>query len=71
MEKLQADELRRLVRTVFPPLSAKENLAILVDIPNAAADDTPAWQQRRAMAYEWYRILSEKTAGNKTPTRRI
>lgn len=60
MVNLEAKYLRRLVRTVFPPLADEESLAILLDIPNTPESDTPAWRLRRALAYEWYRSLSDR-----------
>lgn len=47
-----------LIRTVFAPGPDDRQLLILVDVPNATVGDTPAWSDRRTLAYAWYEQLS-------------
>lgn len=57
-EKLTANELVALIRRVFMPSSKDRRLAILVDLPDEAAPDNPAWRARREMAADWARLLA-------------
>lgn len=59
MDQLSSDELINLLLSVFPPHSSDHYLGILVDIPKDPAKDTPAWKDRRELAYQWYEILKE------------
>ncbi len=61
-EKLSGQELTQLVRRVFAPTTADQGLAIMVDLPDAAVPDNPAWRQRRAMAAEWAGLLEAHRA---------
>ncbi len=58
MQSLKHDELLQLIRTVFPTLSQDRALGILVDLPRDADEDNPDWQQRRQLAWHWYKDLS-------------
>lgn len=62
MEKLTANELVNLVKTVFPAMPNDRRLAILVDVPRNPVSDNPAWRLRRQLAGEWYAVL-ESQAG--------
>ncbi len=58
MERLSAAEWISLVRGVFAPDPARDRgLAFLIDVPDDAVPDTPAWRERRAMALEWVHDL--------------
>ncbi len=57
METLMPDELRQLIRSVFPPLPGDRKLAVLIDVPSRLEDDRPEWAARRLLAYEWSRVL--------------
>ncbi len=52
-------ELAELVRRVFQPTAADRRLAVLVDLPDAALPDRPAWAARRRLARDW----AERLAG--------
>ncbi len=45
-------DLRKLLIDVFEP-SAGETVLVATDVPHGTLVDTPAWQDRRAMAREW------------------
>jgi Thermophilic metalloprotease (M29) len=51
-------ELRKLFGDVFDP-EAGETAAVFVDLPHGEIEDTPAWQERRAMAERWHAALRE------------
>lgn len=53
MLTLTDKEWIRLIRSVFSPRASDLRLAILVDVPSGADQDTPAWKSRRAMAFAW------------------
>jgi hypothetical protein len=57
-ESLTSQELIQLVRRVFLPGPQDRALAIMVDVPDAAHPDHPAWRQRRRMARAWSDMLS-------------
>lgn len=59
-EKLTADELVALVKGVFAPGPSDAHLAVLVDLPDEAVSDRPAWKERRALAAEWAGLLAER-----------
>ena len=61
-EHLTAGELVALVNRAFPRLPADRRLAILVDLPDEALGDNPAWAERRAMAAQWAGLLAASTA---------
>jgi len=46
-------ELAELVRRVFQPTAEDRRLAVMVDLPDDAVPDRPAWRQRREMARGW------------------
>lgn len=59
---LDKNELIALIRSVFSPVETDNKLAILVDVPHSQSEDTPAWQERRMMAFRWTETLqSAKT----------
>jgi len=62
MEKLSNDDLKVLVRSVFPLFPEDRWLGILVDIPRDARKDNPAWKERRRMAAEWCAALKDVSA---------
>jgi len=53
MERLTAEELLALVQRVFAPRKSDRALAFLVDLPDGADDDNPAWKTRRELALDW------------------
>jgi hypothetical protein len=55
--RLSAAELKTLLVSVFRPAAEDKLLAILVDVPNAEVGDTPEWQDRRAIAWEWKQAI--------------
>jgi hypothetical protein len=61
-ETLTRDELVALVRRVFRPRPGEAALAILVDLPDAAVPDTPAWRTRRELAAAWAAALDAAEA---------
>ncbi len=63
MSSLGPDELRRLIERVFAPTPDDHALAILVDLPDAAVPDQPAWRARRALAAGWARALASTGLG--------
>jgi len=60
MLTLSPEELVALVRSVFPRFETDKALAILVDVPREAANDNPAWKERRRLAAEWYALLQAR-----------
>lgn len=61
MNNLTAEDLVRLIRSVFPPRPGDRRLAILVDVPRRSEDDTEPWRRRRALAAEWAASLQDRT----------
>ncbi len=57
MEKLSAEDLVNLVKSVFPPFPGDRKLGILVDVPKNPADDNRAWKLRRQIAGDWFQAL--------------
>ncbi len=57
-ENLSANELLDLVRRVFRPRPDDTGVAVLVDLPHTAAEDSASWRERRSMAAEWARELA-------------
>ena len=57
-ESLSGPELVALVQRVFHPRPGEGALAILVDLPDAAVPDDPAWAARRTMAADWVATLA-------------
>jgi len=60
MMTLAPEELVALVRSVFPRFETDRALAVLVDVPRAAALDNPAWKERRRLAGEWHALLQAR-----------
>jgi len=58
---ISGDELMNLVHRVFSPGSDDKAMAILVDLPRTEAEDKPDWSARRALAFEWARLLAERS----------
>lgn len=52
-ERIPTDELATLVRTVFAPRADDRAAAVVIDLPDAARPDRPAWAERREMARDW------------------
>ena len=61
MNNLTAEDLVRLIRSVFPPRPGDRRLAILVDVPRRGEDDTEPWRRRRALAAEWAASLRDRS----------
>ncbi|MBN1481905.1 hypothetical protein EH223_06150 [candidate division KSB1 bacterium] len=59
MQSLSREEIVQLIQAVFPKMKTDRKMAILVDVPNSAASDTPDWAIRRQIAYEWYQALQD------------
>lgn len=59
MEILTKNELKKLVRSVFPPISSDKVLDILLDFPKEKGEDHDDWQQRRNIAQEWFKALQK------------
>ncbi|MEE4270075.1 MAG: hypothetical protein V2I67_00270 [Thermoanaerobaculales bacterium] len=57
MERLKADELVAMINRVFEPKAEDTTLAVLVDLPDEALPDHPAWTERRDIAADWVREL--------------
>lgn len=53
MENLTANELKNLIKAVFPRKDNDRQLAILVDVPDQQTPDDPAWRIRREIAKTW------------------
>jgi len=58
METIKDNEMKQLIRSVFPPHPDDRRLGILVDIPRDPAHDSPDWEERRNLAVEWCRTLT-------------
>lgn len=56
--RLTANDLELLIKSVFPLSTDDKKLAILVDLPDDADQDTTDWSKRRAMAQSWHRNLT-------------
>jgi hypothetical protein len=54
---LTAEELTALVQRVFQPRESDRALALIVDLPDHAVPDHPAWRERRVMALAWAETL--------------
>ncbi len=60
-ETLSPQDLRLLIQRVFQPTDQDQGLAIIVDLPDERLADNPEWEDRRAMAADWYlKLLGEK-----------
>lgn len=52
-ENLTAQELEKLVQSVFDPRASDRALAVLVDFPDEALADDELWRERRELAFQW------------------
>jgi hypothetical protein len=59
---LTFEQLSDLLSTVFAPGPDEGGLAILVDLPDARVPDHDRWVDRRRIAAEWFRTLSDRVA---------
>ena len=59
LNSLSGEELKNLLKHVFPPLPGDKNLAILIDFPDDKVIDNSDWRKRREMAFEWTRIFQK------------
>jgi hypothetical protein len=57
---LTAEELTALVQRVFQPRESDRALALMVDLPDNAVPDHPAWRDRREMALGWAEALERE-----------
>ncbi len=57
--RLEREDLIRLVNQVFSLGADDKRLAILLDLPRAAEDDTHEWNARRIMAAAWAEALKQ------------
>src|SRR5918911_4595537 len=51
-------DLHKLFADVFDPQPG-ETALVLIDTPHDSIHDTPAWEQRRAMAARWHAALRD------------
>ncbi len=58
MTELTLSDIENLMRSVFSLRSEDKNLAIIVDVPDESVPDSPKWQERRAIAHDWYEKLT-------------
>ena len=58
-EKLSKEELLNLIKKVFPNYDTSDKLAFLIDIPRKNSDDNDKWKERREIAAEWVKTLSD------------
>ncbi|HVN74918.1 MAG TPA: hypothetical protein VMT19_01280 [Thermoanaerobaculaceae bacterium] len=63
-----AFDLVKLLTDVFDP-QAGEVVTVACDLPASLGQDTPAWQERRAMAGEWHRAFVALGRGRGFTTR--
>jgi len=63
-----AFDLMKLLTDVFDPQPG-EVVTIACDVPGSLGEDTPAWQERRAMAGEWHRAFVALGRGRGFATR--
>lgn len=56
---LTVEELVQLVQRVFKPGPNDRGLAILIDFPDEHEPDTPAWKDRRELAFDWFQKLAQ------------
>jgi hypothetical protein len=57
MTNLTFDQLSDLLGSVFSPGDTERGLTMLVDLPDHRIPDTPAWEDRRRIAGEWFETL--------------
>ncbi len=62
MENMDRTELIKLIPFVFPRLPNDRALAVLVDLPQNAAEDNPDWAERRSLATTWASTLKSAVA---------
>jgi len=56
---LTASQFANLIQKVFAPVSDQRTVCLLVDVPNARTPDNTKWQDRRAIAFEWFETLTQ------------
>jgi len=56
---LDFDRLRRLLQSVFALRQSESGILILVDLPDHRVPDHPDWEDRRRIAQEWFRELTD------------
>ena len=56
---LDFDQLDGLLRKVFGLQSSEPGLLILIDLPNDQVPDNHDWRDRRGIAAQWFRALSQ------------
>lgn len=61
MDNRTADQLTRLLSSVFALRDREEGLTIMVDLPDDRVPDTAAWRDRRAIAGEWFETLQRRS----------
>ena len=66
-ERLDGEELARLVDRVFAPRPEDTAVGVLVDLPDPELADTPEWAARREMAADWVREMRRVPPGAGLP----
>ena len=61
-DKLQAQELKTLVQSVFSLNQDDHHLLFIVDVPDDKLPDNELWRIRRGLAQGWYKELDAVTA---------
>jgi len=56
--ELSEEELTHIIQTAFAPRPEDKQLGLLVDVPDETVADTPSWQQRREMVWDWFQKLN-------------
>jgi hypothetical protein len=59
MDTMTFEQLSALLSSVFALGERERWLTIMVDLPDERVPDSAAWQDRRAVAGEWFRMLHE------------
>ncbi len=60
MNRLSADNLILLIKSVFPKLPDDRHLGILMDIPRKTVQDNQDWALRRTMVFDWFELLKDR-----------
>ncbi|MBN1542631.1 hypothetical protein JW992_10840 [candidate division KSB1 bacterium] len=58
-QRLTQKDWLRLIPAVFPPIDKDPALAVLLDVPHDAEEDTDAWKARRTLVAEWVKQLKK------------
>lgn len=61
-DKLEAQELKTLVQSVFSLNQDDHHLLFMVDVPDDKLPDNELWRIRRGLAQGWYKELDAVTA---------